>query len=60
MATAKKNSERENRIAQEIIVDTYGPEEQAMGWYYYLKEKLSRTGITGLSRDISCRGVILG
>ena len=24
----------------EIIVDAYGPEEQAMGWYYYLEEKL--------------------
>ena len=24
----------------EVIVDAYGPEEQAMGWYYYLEEKL--------------------
>jgi hypothetical protein len=24
----------------EIIVDAYGPEEQAMGWYYYLEEQL--------------------
>lgn len=24
----------------EIIVDCYGPEEQAMGWYYYLEGKL--------------------
>lgn len=24
----------------EIIVDAYGPEEQAMGWYYYLEDKL--------------------
>ena len=24
----------------EIIVDAYGPEEQAMGWYYYLQDKL--------------------
>ena len=29
--------EREERITMEIIVDAYGPEEQAMGWYYYLK-----------------------
>src|SRR5690242_2601569 len=27
---------RERRITDEIIVDAYGPEEQAMGWYYYL------------------------
>ena len=40
MAKAKKNTERENRIEMEIIVDAYGPEEQAMGWYYYLKDKL--------------------
>jgi hypothetical protein len=40
MPKAKKNSERENRITEEIIVDAYGPEEQAMGWYYYLEEKL--------------------
>lgn len=40
MAKAKKNAERENRIAMEIIVDAYGPEEQAMGWYYYLEDKL--------------------
>ena len=24
----------------EIIVDAYGPEEQAMGWYYYLENQL--------------------
>ena len=24
----------------EIIVDAYGAEEQAMGWYYYLEERL--------------------
>jgi len=35
-----KNSDREERIAMEIIVDAYGPEEQAMGWYYYLEETL--------------------
>jgi hypothetical protein len=35
MRRAKKDSKREHRIAMEIIVDAYGPEEQAMGWYYY-------------------------
>jgi hypothetical protein len=40
MAKSKKNSERENRIAMEIIVDANGPEERAVGWYYYLEEKL--------------------
>jgi hypothetical protein len=32
---------REERIMMEIIVDAYGPEEQAMGWYCYLDENLS-------------------
>lgn len=40
MAKVKKNTERENRISEEIIVDAYGSEEQAMGWYYYLQDKL--------------------
>jgi hypothetical protein len=25
----------------EIVVDAYGPEEQALGWYYYLDDTLS-------------------
>jgi len=36
----KKDSKRERRITMEIIVDAYGPEEQAMGWYYYFEEEL--------------------
>jgi hypothetical protein len=40
MAKAKPDKRRDHRIEQEIIVDAYGPEEQAMGWYYYLEEKL--------------------
>jgi hypothetical protein len=36
----KRDEEREERIAMEIIVDAYGPEEQAMGWYYYMVEQL--------------------
>jgi hypothetical protein len=37
----KKNREWEDRLHMEIIVDAYGPEEQAMSWYYYLRDKLS-------------------
>lgn len=36
----KPEQRREDRIAEEIVVDANGPEEQAMGWYYYLEEKL--------------------
>lgn len=34
------DDEREERISMEIVVDAYGPEEQAMGWYYYLDDNL--------------------
>ncbi len=41
MAKREKDEEREDRIAMEAIVDAYGPEEQAMGWYYYLEDKIA-------------------
>ena len=37
----KRDEEREHRIAMEIVVDAYGPEEQALGWYYYLDDKIT-------------------
>jgi hypothetical protein len=40
MVKSKKDPVRENRISDEVIVDAYGPEEQAMGWYYYLENKI--------------------
>ena len=40
MAKVKRDEVRENRIVDEIIVDAYGEDEQAMGWYNYLEEKL--------------------
>ena len=40
MATRARDDDREQRIDNEIIVDAYGPEEQAMGWYYYLESNL--------------------
>lgn len=36
----QKDPAREERIAMAIVVDAYSPEEQAMGWYYYLDDKL--------------------
>lgn len=41
MPRTEKDEIREERIVMEIIVDAYGPEEQAMGWYYYLEDNLS-------------------
>ena len=35
-----RDEEREERISMEIVVDAHGEEEQAMGWYNYLENKL--------------------
>lgn len=40
MITKKIDKIREHRIEMEIVVDAYGSEERAMGWYYYLEDKL--------------------
>jgi len=40
MAKPKRDPVREDRIQNEATVDAYGPEEQAMGWYYYLEGKI--------------------
>lgn len=41
MANVKEDPDREERITMEAIVDAYGTEEQAIGWYYYLDEKIT-------------------
>jgi len=40
MKKPAKDPIREKRIHEEATVDAYGPEEQAMGWYYYLDSKI--------------------
>jgi calcium binding protein len=40
MARLKENKAREHRIEMEAVVDAYNSEERAMGWYYYLEERL--------------------
>ena len=40
MTRPDKDEAREERISNEITVDAYGPEEQAISWYYYLDENL--------------------
>lgn len=40
MAKDERDEEREERITMEIVVDAYGSEEQAMGWYYYLQDTM--------------------
>lgn len=36
----EEDAARELRISMEAIVDAYDSEERAMGWYYYLDDKL--------------------
>jgi hypothetical protein len=40
MKPPSRDQEREQRITMEIVVDAYTPEEQAMGWYYSLEDRL--------------------
>lgn len=40
MKLVKADEARENRIMMEAIVDCYDAGERAMGWYYYLDDKL--------------------
>ena len=40
MAKVEQDAEREERITMEIVVDAYVPQEQAMGWYYYLQDAM--------------------
>jgi hypothetical protein len=36
----KRDEAREERISMEIVVDAYDESERAMGWYYYLEDRL--------------------
>jgi len=38
---SKKDAAREERISMEVVVDAYDTEERAMGWYYYLEDRIS-------------------
>ena len=40
MKRPEKDSAIEERIAMEAVVDAYDEEERAMGWYYYLEDKM--------------------
>ena len=41
MVGVKKDDAREHRIDMEVIVDAYDEQERAMGWYYYLQDKIA-------------------
>src|SRR5947209_1667893 len=38
--TRSDDDEFDRRLSLEIMPDAYGPEEQALSWYYYLEEHL--------------------
>lgn len=54
MPGVKENKDREHRIHMEIIVDAYDEQERAMGWYYYLEDKLQ---FSLLARCIAKRAI---
>lgn len=41
MSKVKQDNVREERIALEVVVDCYDEQERAMGWYYYLQDKIN-------------------
>lgn len=41
MSKVDPDDAREERIAMEAIVDCYDEYEQAMGWYYYLDDRIN-------------------
>ncbi len=43
MERSAKDAEREERIQTEIIVDAYREEEQALGWYAYLDDRIQES-----------------
>lgn len=66
---AEFDAEREDRIAMEILVDTYDDEEIAMGWYCYLEDHLNfpfaaewdheAVQVVGISSEDFCKRDIL-
>ena len=40
MPRIEEDKAREERITMEVVVDAYDEMERALGWYYYLEEKL--------------------
>jgi len=41
MERIEEDKDREYRIDMEAVVDAYDEEERAMGWYYYLDDKIN-------------------
>jgi hypothetical protein len=52
----ERDEDREHRIIFDIVVDAYGEDERAMGWYYYLEDKLHVPFAARCRRAGSSRG----
>lgn len=55
MRKPRVNKDRERRIEMEIVVDAYGPDERAGGWYAYLEDSLAMpfTAVCRAKRAVS-------
>jgi len=60
MPKAKTDRAREQRIEMEIVVDAYNSDERAMGWYYYLEEKLYLPFQARVRNELPLSPLILG
>jgi hypothetical protein len=52
MSKLKTDRTRDQRIEMEIVVDAYNSEERALGWYYYLEEKLGVPFYARVSKEL--------
>lgn len=59
MSKLKTDHTRDQRIEMEIVVDAYNSEERAMGWYYYLEEKLGVPFHARVSKELPVSPLIL-
>ncbi|MEO0969461.1 MAG: calcium-binding protein [Cyanobacteria bacterium J06639_18] len=41
MSHIERDENREERITMEAVVDAYNEDERAMGWYYYLDDRIN-------------------
>jgi hypothetical protein len=57
MSKPEKDEAREERITMQVVVDAYGREERAMGWYYYLDDAISYASETTLARCVRERAI---
>ena len=57
MKRIPEDAAREERIDMEAVVDAYGPEERAMGWYTYLDNEISYASQSMLARCIAERAI---